>query len=70
MRPWHALIFTVTVCLAALLPLTVVATIATAVIGGPCEYEDSRWCHWDAPVRGNGEGRSFVQIGDLTIYVR
>ena len=27
----------------------------------PCEYEDSTGpCYWDAQVRGNGEGRSFV----------
>lgn len=41
---------------------------ATAAQAGPnrsdrphtaCKFEDSRWCVWHAPTRGNGEGRSF-----------
>jgi type 1 glutamine amidotransferase len=28
-----------------------------------CRYEDSRNCYWNAERRGNGEGRSFVDIG-------
>ncbi len=27
-----------------------------------CRYEDSRNCYWNARVRGNGEGRSFVDL--------
>ena len=31
----------------------------------PCEREDSAGpCYWDASVRGNGQGRSFVVTGD------
>jgi hypothetical protein len=26
----------------------------------PCESEHSEYCHWDASVRGNGQGASFV----------
>lgn len=29
----------------------------------PCATEDSSDCIWDAPNRGNGEGRSFVDVG-------
>lgn len=27
---------------------------------GPCKFEDSRGCYWNARVRGDGHGRSFV----------
>lgn len=29
----------------------------------PCETEDDTWCYWDAQVRGNGEGQSFIAFG-------
>lgn len=29
----------------------------------PCQYEDSSNCYWDAKTMGNGQGRSFVDIG-------
>jgi len=30
---------------------------------GPCPTEDSRRCYWNAMTQGNGEGRSFIQLG-------
>lgn len=33
----------------------------------PCPTEDSADCYWDAS-RGNGTGRSFVDIGGVTYY--
>jgi hypothetical protein len=36
----------------------------------PCPEEDSVGpCYWDARVRGNGEGRSFLVTGDELLYV-
>lgn len=69
MRTSHVLIIVGTALLTALLVLTVSLTVGTALVGGPCEQEDSRWCHWDATDRGNGQGRSFVDVGGVTIYV-
>lgn len=34
----------------------------------PCKYEDSRNCLWDARHRGNGIGRSFINIRGRVIY--
>ena len=34
----------------------------------PCVTEDSRDCYWDATIRGNGEGRSFWDIGGEVVY--
>lgn len=34
-----------------------------------CEYEDSRNCAWDASERGNGLGRSFVDINGTPYYL-
>ena len=34
----------------------------------PCPTEDSCNCKWDAQVQGNGEGRSFICIGDENKY--
>lgn len=34
----------------------------------PCPTEDSCNCKWDAQVQGNGEGRSFICIGDEDKY--
>lgn len=28
----------------------------------PCETEDDTWCYWDAELRGNGEGNSFISL--------
>ena len=33
-----------------------------------CPTEDSCNCKWDAQVQGNGEGRSFICIGDERKY--
>lgn len=33
-----------------------------------CEQEDSENCYWDATVRGNGEGQSFVHWNGEVIY--
>jgi len=36
----------------------------------PCPTEgDSTWCSWDAQSQGNGQGTSFVVIGETVIYV-
>ncbi len=32
----------------------------------PCVTEDSNNCYWDAQLHGNGEGRSFITIDDVT----
>lgn len=34
-----------------------------------CEQEDSTTCYWDATRRGNGIGRSFVNISGTTYYL-
>lgn len=34
---------------------------------GPCEFEDSNGCFWDAAARGNGQGDSFVVHPDGTV---
>jgi hypothetical protein len=36
----------------------------------PCRYEDGRNCWWNAALRGNGEGRSFLSIRGHRHYVR
>lgn len=69
MRPAHAFIFTTVVCLSVVAVLMVLVPAATYVIGGPCESEDSTWCHWDAQSSGNGQGRSFIAVGDHIIYI-
>ncbi len=33
-----------------------------------CESDDSTDCYWDARTRGNGEGRSFVDLGGAIFY--
>lgn len=35
----------------------------------PCENEDSDNCYWNAEMRGNGEGVSFVTIDGNTYYL-
>ena len=47
-------------------------TIAVSGLVGlmaDCEWEDSSDCYWNGSERGNGQGRSFVDIGGLTIYL-
>ena len=34
----------------------------------PCRFEDSRRCYWNARLRGNHHGRSFVNHGDLGTF--
>jgi hypothetical protein len=41
--------------------LATLFAILSAVLP-PCEHEDSEACHWNASVRGNGEGTSFVTV--------
>lgn len=36
----------------------------------PCPYEDSKNCYWNAETMGNGQGQSFVTIGNIDIYFR
>jgi len=43
----------------ALLSLLLALTVA---ISTPCEYEDSTNCLWNADLRGNGVGNSFVTL--------
>lgn len=40
----------------------------TLVPTPPCPTEDSTDCVWNADVQGNGEGRSFVDIGGTAYY--
>ncbi len=35
----------------------------------PCLTEDSANCYWDAKSRGNGRGRSFVDIGGNVVFL-
>jgi hypothetical protein len=35
----------------------------------PCEYEDSANCSWNAQTSGNGEGRSFFDLGGTAYYI-
>jgi hypothetical protein len=35
----------------------------------PCKFEDSHNCYWDAKTRGNGRGRSFVDLAGVVYYV-
>lgn len=49
--------------------LTALAVLAVSITAVPeCAYEDSTNCVWDAGDRGNGKGRSFIDIGGLTLY--
>lgn len=47
-------------------------TVSQAVVSDTgltaCEYEDSTDCFWDAEVRGNGSGDSFVDIAGTAYY--
>jgi len=58
--------------LARLSLLTIVmASLAVPTSAGlpACEYEDSQNCYWDAAARGNGQGRSFIDVGGVVLYV-
>lgn len=35
---------------------------------GPCKYEDSDNCYWDAARMGNGQGKSFVALNGVVYY--
>lgn len=35
----------------------------------PCRYEDSNNCYWDATRRGNGIGRSYIQLRGKTLFI-
>lgn len=35
----------------------------------PCATEDSHDCYWNPRVQGNGEGRSFVDIGGIVYFL-
>lgn len=56
-------IITITATL-AMLPALAGATYATLPA---CPTEDSHNCVWDASERGNGHGRDFVTVADVTI---
>lgn len=34
-----------------------------------CPIEDSTWCVWNAELRGNGRGHSFIAVGDTVLYL-
>ena len=34
-----------------------------------CVTEDDTYCYWDAAIQGNGQGRSFVNVGNMTYYL-
>lgn len=46
--------------------LTIMAVILSLILP-PCATEDSNQCTWDASVQGNGQGTSFVAIGDTIL---
>lgn len=35
----------------------------------PCATEDSINCVWHASEQGNGEGRSFIDVGGMVVYL-
>lgn len=47
--------------------LTLIAFVIMLLIPA-CKTEDSSNCGWDAAKQGNGQGRSFIDIGGVTIY--
>lgn len=42
--------------------------LVTTALLGPCEYEDSPNCVWDASTEGNGVGSSFFDINGTVYY--
>lgn len=34
-----------------------------------CPTEDSTGCYWDASIRGNGEGHSFIALDNMVILL-
>lgn len=49
----------------------VTVTLSTGKVRqlNPCRVEDGRRCYWQADVRGNGIGRSFVVLGGVRYFV-
>lgn len=43
--------------------------LSSATALPPCATEDSHDCYWNARVQGNGEGRSFVDIGGVVYFL-
>lgn len=44
------------------------ATAYGEAVSTPCVTEDSRNCHWQADVQGNGRGRSFIDVLGIAYY--
>lgn len=61
------------VTLAAIVAVTAIACIISyefaIAVTTPCLYEDSSTCHWFATERGNGTGRSFLNLFGITFYL-
>ena len=55
-----------------IITLIVLAALAltAATLASPCQTEDSYNCTWYADVQGNGQGRSFVDIAGMVIYLK
>ena len=49
--------------------LLLAAAVTAAPAATPCATEDSTNCFWDAQHRGNGEGRSFLDIDGTAHYL-
>ena len=47
----------------------IAADVPAVVVLMPCQSEDSTDCYWNAQERGNGRGRSFVNIDGAVFYL-
>jgi len=54
---------------AFVLTVLALAAITIAMSFPDCVHEDSSNCYWNAEVRGNGEGHSFINIADGVWYI-
>ena len=75
MAKFYRVVAAATVCGAILLSpagTTPPNTIPADVPIHACEFEDGYGqdlCYWDAETRGNGEGESFVKVGETYYYL-
>jgi hypothetical protein len=51
-----------------LVMLGLIVTIALSSLP-PCTAEDSTNCYWNARTMGNGQGDSYLTVGDWTVYI-
>ncbi len=53
----------------AMLAVALTMMALTVYIARPCPTEDSSGCTWYAGTQGDGQGRSFVDVFGLVIYL-